>query len=118
MLLYWALRDVSPPEAANLVALAVTSLVNIEANRRWTFNRAGGPDLRTHARAGTLFVLTYLVTTAAVRLATALHPDLHRGGESLALVAAAMTMVFLRFALLKRWVFGSARNGRAGGRAG
>ncbi|MBG0815454.1 glycosyltransferase [Planomonospora sp. ID82291] len=116
VLLYRALRDVFSPEAANLVALSVTSLANTEANRRWTFNRACGPDLRTHARAGTLFVLTYLVTTAAIRLSAVLHPDLHRGGESLVLVAAAMTVVFLRFTLLKRWVFGTARDGRDGGR--
>ncbi|MGV9310326.1 glycosyltransferase [Nonomuraea sp. NPDC003727] len=99
--LYLLLRTALPVEAANLLALAATAVVNTEAHRRWTFNRRAGRRVVAHARAGLLFLLNYAVTTTAI-VVTGAGP---RWTEGLALVCASLAMTAIRFTLLDRWVF-------------
>ncbi|MEV2266683.1 glycosyltransferase [Nonomuraea africana] len=108
MLLYLTARQMAGPGLANLVALALTSLANTEANRRWTFNRPGGHRVVMHLRAALLFFLTYAVTTGSVGLALHEWPELPRLAEGGILLAVSIAMAILRFTLLDRWVFRSS----------
>lgn len=99
--LYALLRSAWSPMCSNLAALVICGLANTEANRRWTFRRPGADRSRMHLRAGALFLLNYLITSAAVVAA----PGHDRLGETAALLATAGLMTALRFAALDRWVF-------------
>ncbi len=65
-LLYWLLRGWWSPAVANLISLLGLTVLNTEANRRLTFRYSTTPPARAHLGAGGLFVLGYLVTSAAV----------------------------------------------------
>ncbi|WP_344834113.1 glycosyltransferase [Actinocorallia longicatena] len=104
-LIYLLLRTQCAPMWANFVALVVTAIANTEANRRWTFNKAGGPSGGVHTRAGLLFAVNYLFTTGVVTAVTLLFPGVGRTVETAALVCSFLTMTALRFVALDRWVF-------------
>ncbi|WP_018654956.1 glycosyltransferase [Actinomadura flavalba] len=108
-LIYLLLRDGLEPVGANFVALLVTAVANTEANRRWTFNRAGGPRAGVHTRAGLLFAINYAFTTGVVTLLHVVAPDVHRVTETATLVAAFLMITLLRFLALDRWVFPARR---------
>jgi putative flippase GtrA len=110
--LYSMLRSQWDPALANLVALAVTSIANTEANRRWTFNTADGKRIRQHYRAGLLFGLYYAATTGAVIGLHCWIPDVRRTAEIGVIVAVSAVMTVLRFIALDRWAFGRPRAGR------
>jgi glycosyltransferase involved in cell wall biosynthesis len=116
--LYALSRSAWSPVWANLGALVITALTNTEANRRWTFNRAGGKRTRVHSRAGMLFAVNYVVTSGAVVTLTTLAPDAGRGLEVAVLVAAYGLMTVLRFIALDRWVFARPARVRATGESG
>ena len=100
-LLYLPLRDLWPAAAANLGALVLTGIVNTEANRRWTFNRAGGRRTAAHLRAALLFLANYAITTTAVLGL----PVTGRLFEVATVVGTYCGLILLRFAALDRWVF-------------
>jgi putative flippase GtrA len=108
-LLYALFRSAWSPAWANLGALVITALANTEANRRWTFNRAGGRRIRVHSRAGLLFALNYLFTTGAVVFFNMAAPGAGRWAEIAVLVTAYALMTTLRFIALDRWVFAQPR---------
>ncbi|WP_327087618.1 bifunctional glycosyltransferase family 2/GtrA family protein [Nonomuraea sp. NBC_01738] len=101
VLLYCLARQAFPVAAANLAALAATMVVNTEAHRRWTFNRAIHPVRRVHLRSMLVFLLNYLVTTGFI-LAL---PVTSLAGECLALMAGAFSIALIRYFLLNRWTF-------------
>jgi putative flippase GtrA len=106
--IYALLRSLWSLPWANLFAFVVTAMLNTEANRRWTFNKAGGPRHRLHLRSGALLAAYYLFSTAAVTVVTDMG-RLGRIGEITTLVIAYATLTVLRFVALDRWVFNRSR---------
>ncbi|MFC4910688.1 glycosyltransferase [Actinomadura gamaensis] len=104
---YLLLRGGLPPVPANLGGLLLSTAVNTEANRRWTFPRRGGRRAFVHSRAALLAALNWVLTSVAVTLAATLRPG--RIGEACVLLAVSSCLVTLRFSALDRWVF--ARRG-------
>ncbi|MFD4549866.1 glycosyltransferase [Streptomyces sp. NPDC058466] len=104
-LLYWLLRGWWPPALANLVSLLVLTVFNTEANRRLTFRWSGTGVGRAHLGAGGLFLLGYLVTSAAVLLFRASSPDASAGAETLVLTASSVLVTAVRFLVLRLAVF-------------
>ncbi|MEU0567754.1 glycosyltransferase [Nonomuraea sp. NPDC005983] len=108
-LLYLPLREHWAPALANLGALVLTAIANTEANRRWTFNRLGGPHTAMRLKAALLFLANYAVTTTAVLGLQAAAPGINRLLEVTAVVATYCGLTLLRFVALDRWVFARSR---------
>ncbi|MEU5331962.1 glycosyltransferase [Streptomyces asoensis] len=106
-LLYWMLRGWWQPAVANFVSLLVLTLLNTEANRRLTF-RYSADSIgagRAHLGAGALFVVGYLVTSAAVLLFRDAVPDASAAAETLVLAGSSVLVTALRFLVLRLAVF-------------
>lgn len=108
--MYLVLRHVWVPALADLVALAVTSVANTEANRKWTFARASeghppGSRIRQHYRAGILFFLYYASTAGAVSLLRLIFPGANRIAELAAILGVAIVLTTFRYIALDRWAF-------------
>lgn len=106
--MYALLRSLWTPVWANLLAFVVTAVLNTEANRRWTFNKAGGPRSRVHLRAGVVLVAYYAITTIALTTAIDVM-RLNRQREIFVLLITYATLTVLRFVALDRWVFKRSR---------
>ncbi|WP_214322777.1 bifunctional glycosyltransferase family 2/GtrA family protein [Nonomuraea sediminis] len=104
-LLYWLLRAWWPPVLANLVSLIVLTVLNTEANRRLTFRWSGTGAGRAHLGAGALFVIGYVVTSAAVLLFRQVQPEASAAAETLVLTASAVLVTAVRFVVLRLAVF-------------
>ncbi|MEV4355000.1 bifunctional glycosyltransferase family 2/GtrA family protein [Nonomuraea sp. NPDC004186] len=104
-LLYWLLRSWWPPVIANLVSLLVLTVLNTEANRRLTFRWSGTGAGRAHLGAGALFLLGYVVTSAAVLLFRQVQPDASAAAETLVLTASSVLVTAVRFVTLRLAVF-------------
>jgi putative flippase GtrA len=107
--LYLALRHFWAPAVANLAALAVASIVNTEAHRKWTFRRTDGGRLRQHYRAGLLFALYYASTTGAVLGLHAARPGAGPVAEVATIVSASAALTVFRYIALDRWAFSAHR---------
>ncbi|MDW6065588.1 GtrA family protein [Streptomyces sp. FXJ1.4098] len=94
-----------PPALANLVSLLVLTVFNTEANRRLTFRWSETGVGRAHLGAGALFVLGYLVTSAAVLLYRESSTDASPGTETLVLIASSVLVTAVRFLVLRLAVF-------------
>ncbi|TDD86509.1 glycosyltransferase [Actinomadura darangshiensis] len=103
--LYVALRSVWPALAANFGALVLAGLFNTEANRRWTFNRAGGPLVVLHLKAATLFAASFAVTTAEVVVLHLTAPHAGKVVEVVLLGLGQLCITVLRYIGFDRWVF-------------
>ncbi|MGP3958520.1 glycosyltransferase [Nonomuraea sp. 3N208] len=103
-LIYLPLCEFWSPATANLAALALTGIVNTEANRRWTFGRVRRSTM--HFRAAVLSATNYALTTAAV---LAVPPAAGRPAEVGAVVATYCLLTVIRFTALDRWVFSRRR---------
>ncbi|MGC5032746.1 GtrA family protein [Micromonospora sp. DT229] len=110
VLVYLPLREVTPPPVANLVALALAALFNIETNRAWTFRRNRVARFGMHVRSAMLFGAHYALTTGAVLVLLAVNPDASRITEVVTLFAADAAMTVARFVGLDKWVFGRGRS--------
>lgn len=104
-LAYSLLRSWWPPAVATLVSLALLTVLNTEANRRLTFRGSSTGTGRAHIGAGALFVLGYLVTTAAVLLFRRADPHASVVAESLVLAGASVLVTAVRFVVLRLVVF-------------
>ncbi|MCW2633254.1 MAG: hypothetical protein JWR88_2216 [Pseudonocardia sp.] len=104
--LYLLLREFSGPAAASFGALLVTTIVNTEANRFWTFRAAGyvGP-WRAHLQAGVTSLFVYVVNLGLVDEVDALSLGDQPLLEAAVLTAVAVTTGIGRFVLLRHWVF-------------
>lgn len=90
---------------ANLVALAVSTLVSTEVNRRFTFDHAHGHPWRAHVQTVGV-VAFYAVYSSGVLLAlAALVDDPSPLLESAAVAGASVLGGAGRFLLLRFWVF-------------
>ncbi|MFJ9900870.1 glycosyltransferase [Streptomyces sp. NPDC091280] len=106
-LLYWLLRTWWPPAAANFVSLLVLTLLNTEANRRLTFRYSadGVGAGRAHLGAGAVFVVGYLITSAAVLAFREAVPDASAAAETLVLAVSSVLVTGIRFLVLRLAVF-------------
>ncbi|KAB8185062.1 bifunctional glycosyltransferase family 2/GtrA family protein [Microbispora catharanthi] len=108
--LFWMLRSVLPPVAANAIALLVTAVANTAANRRFTFGvrgRAGA--LRHHLGGLVAFVAGLALTSGGL---AALPGGASRAAELAAVVVANGLATLLRFLLLRSWVFAPRKDSR------
>ncbi|GAA3112675.1 glycosyltransferase [Streptosporangium carneum] len=107
--LYALLRTWLPLLAANLAALTLTTVLNTEANRRFTFVASRERSTaRTHLLGLIVFGLYYALTSGALLTLTALVPGHTRVLELTVLVCACLLGTASRFLLLRGWVFGHA----------
>ncbi|MEO3886042.1 glycosyltransferase [Nonomuraea sp. B5E05] len=97
-IIYLPLRDIWSPAMTNLGALVLTGIINIEANRRWTFRKR----TTVHFRAFLLFLANYALTTVAV---LKVPPGSGRLAEVGVVVATYCLLTLIRFTALDRWVF-------------
>ncbi|MBV8931736.1 MAG: bifunctional glycosyltransferase family 2/GtrA family protein [Kutzneria sp.] len=112
--LYAILRAWWPVLVANLAALTVTTVLNTEANRRFTFTRAGGSTARVHLQGLVVFALYYLFTSGALLALDSFDPHASRALELLVLLTSSVVGTAARFALLRAWVFpGNTTEGQA-----
>ena len=101
--LYLGLRDVTGPQAANLVALLLTAVGNTAVNRRLTFGVRGADGaLRHHAGGLVAFVVGLGLTSGSLWALHHLDPDPHRGVEVAVLVAANAVSTLVRFLALRQ----------------
>jgi putative flippase GtrA len=108
--LYALFRHWWSPLLANLVALVLTTLLNTEANRRFTFLSARGSSARIHAQGLIVFVFYYAFTSAALLV---LHAVVARPSTVLelgVLLGAYLLGTAGRFLLLRTWIFSTAEN--------
>jgi putative flippase GtrA len=105
VLFVWLRQDLSA-QAANLVALLATALVNTAANARITFGlRDGEPGWRHHARGLGVFAIALGLTSGARAALQALAPAAGVAAETLVLIIANAVATVARFVLYRSWVF-------------
>jgi putative flippase GtrA len=109
LLLFVVLRGRLGAPGANLVALLVTAIANTAANRRLTFG-VRGVGARSQLEGLVVFGLGLALTTGALGVLHVAAPDVGRGGELAALVAANLAATLLRFVLFRAWVFHPRRH--------
>ncbi len=104
--LYALFRMFWPALVANLVSLALTTLLNTEANRKLTFAGAQRVSVATaHLQGLVLFVLYYALTSAPLLVVDRVvrHPSTML--ELAVLVAASAIGTLARFLAFRGWVF-------------
>jgi putative flippase GtrA len=110
LVLYLALRPPLGAQGANGAALLATAIANTAANRRWTFAVRGAVGALRHQLQGlAVFAFALALTAGALGLMHAAAPRASRSIEVAVLVAANLVATFLRFVLLRDWVFHPAR---------
>jgi putative flippase GtrA len=110
--LYLLLRGSMPAQAANLISLLLTAVVNTAANRRLTFGIIGRPNVARHQLKGLLtFGIGLALTAGSLAVLDASSPHPGRGTEIAVLLAANLVAGALRFALCRTWVFGRSKRG-------
>ncbi|MFD7592775.1 GtrA family protein [Kitasatospora sp. NPDC059812] len=106
LVLFVAARWFTDPQAANLIALAVSAVANTAANRRFTFGVTGSQGMVRHQLQGAVAFLIGLGLSAGVlALLDQVAPNASRPVEVAGLVAANGLATVARFVLLKIWVF-------------
>ncbi|MFG1783299.1 glycosyltransferase [Rhodococcus oryzae] len=112
-LLYLALHPVIGAQAANLVALLVTAVLNTAANRAFTFGVRGRSDAAKHQAQGlAVFAFGLLLTSGSLFGLHRWLPDASKHLELVVLVAANLVATVTRFVAL-RWVFRNHHEGVA-----
>ncbi|MET0237616.1 MAG: bifunctional glycosyltransferase family 2/GtrA family protein [Kibdelosporangium sp.] len=105
LLLYAVFRSAMDPLVANLIALTITTMLNTEANRRFTFPGARGSSGRVHLQGLIVFGLYYAFTSAALLVLHAMVAEPTRFLELVVLLGASLLGTAGRFVLLRGWVF-------------
>jgi len=101
--LYLALRDLTGPQAANLVALLLTAVANTAVNRRLTFGVRGSEGaLRHHAGGLVAFLVGLGLTSGSLWVLHSVSPDPNRAIEVAALVVANAVSTLVRFLALRQ----------------
>jgi putative flippase GtrA len=106
VVLYALLRYGLGAQAANLVALLITTIGNTAANRGLTFG-VHGPDLwwKHQLQGLAVFALALALTSGSLAALGAVSSAAHHGVEIAVLVMASLLATALRFSLLRTWVF-------------
>ena len=105
LLLFSLARPSMGAQAANLVALLTTAVLNTAANRRFTFNAGKSGALRHQAQGLVVFALGLGLTSGALALLAAVSENPSRAVELSVLVVANLAATVLRFVLMREWVF-------------
>ena len=107
--LYLWFRGAMPAQAANLLALLLTTIANTATNRRFTFG-VRGPEraLRHQVQGLVIFAIGLAVTGAALRLRDASGTN-HHGVEVAVLTTANLVVTVMRFVAMRAWVFARSR---------
>jgi putative flippase GtrA len=109
LLLYAFFRSTMDPLLANLLALVITTMINTEANRRFTFLGARGSSSRVHLQGLIVFGLYYAFTSVALLILHAAVAEPSRLLELGVLLGASVLGTAGRFVLLRTWVFKSGK---------
>lgn len=103
--LFLALHSFLGAQISNLVALAITAVLNTAANRRFSFGVRGRDNALRHQLFGLgVFLLGWLVTAGSLLLLHTVAPDATKHIELIILVIANLVATLTRFVGL-RWVF-------------
>jgi putative flippase GtrA len=105
LLLYAMFRSAMDPLVANLLALIITTMVNTEANRRFTFLGSHGSSGRVHLQGLIVFGLYYAFTSIALLVLHSAVAGPSRWLELMVLLGASLVGTAGRFVLLRGWVF-------------
>jgi len=110
VIVYMLLRYGLGAQAANLIALLLTTIGNTAANRSLTFG-VHGPDrwLRHQIQGLAIFALTLVLTSGSLALLNSTTGSVHHVVEITVLVLASLLATALRFTLLRTWVFRAHR---------
>ena len=109
-LLYLLLQLVMPGQVANFVALLITAIANITANRRFTFGVRGRRGVVRHQFQGLIvFGIAWGITSGSLALLHALRPEASSLASLAVLTAANLLATLVRFVLFRLWVFRQQR---------
>ena len=104
--LFWALREVLPAAASNVIALAATAVANTAANRRLTFGIRGRERLlRDHAGGLLAFAAALVFTNGAIVAMGLFAPGASRVAEIAVLTGANAIATGVRFLVLRTVLF-------------
>ncbi|HKS43544.1 MAG TPA: GtrA family protein [Amycolatopsis sp.] len=106
-LLFLAARPVLGSVAANIVALAITTVANTEFQRRVTFAGHRASRLRLHLQSALTFLFYAGYGSVALMSLEAIIRSPSATLEAVALAVASIVGGTLRFAILRWWVFTS-----------
>jgi putative flippase GtrA len=105
-LLYLLFQLALPGQLANFVALLVTAIANITANRRFTFGVRGRRGVVRHQFQGLIvFGIAWGITSGSLALLHVLRPDASSLLSLAVLTAANLLATLVRFVLFRGWVF-------------
>lgn len=109
--LYAALRVPAGPHAANATALILTSLLNTELNRRFTFHiNERRHRLHDHLHGLVALVIALAITSGSLWALLWAEPNAGIAEELWTTTVAGWIATAARFFLLRYWVFRRARN--------
>lgn len=104
--LYWVARFAVDPQAANLIALAVSAVANTAANRRFTFGITGSEGALKHQAQGAVaFLIGLGLSSGVLKLLDLAAPHASKVVELGGLIVANGLATIVRFLLMKVWVF-------------
>jgi putative flippase GtrA len=106
LLLFGSLRPALSSQLANVVALALTAVVNTAVNRRVAF-RVRGRDavLRHYGQGIVVFLAGLSITAAALQILRLVDVDHTPLAEIVVLTIGSAVATVVRFLLLRMWVF-------------
>jgi putative flippase GtrA len=117
LMLYLMFRTVIPPLIANALSLAITTVANTAANRRFTFGVVGSQGaLRHQMEGGVALLIGLALSSTGLGLARILAPGTPRAVEVAAILGSYALATLVRFMLLRDWVFHPHRRAGLGPR--
>jgi glycosyltransferase involved in cell wall biosynthesis len=109
-LLYLLFELALPGQVANFLALLVTAVANVTANRRFTFGVRGRRGVVRHQFQGLIvFGIAWGITSGSLALLHLLRPDSSSLQSLAVLTAANLLATVVRFLLFRLWVFRQER---------
>jgi putative flippase GtrA len=107
--LFLSCRGTMGVQAANLLALLVTAVLNTAANRRFTFGVSGIGFVRQQLQGLLVFAVGLGLTSGSLAVLDLISTDPPRVVEVVVLVAVNLASTVLRFVLLREWVFATRK---------
>ncbi|MEZ5191923.1 MAG: GtrA family protein, partial [Nocardioides sp.] len=97
-------------QTANLLALFVATLVNTEANRRWTFGVLTAVGRwRSQLQGLGVNALTWAMTAGALAGLLAVWPGVPTAMETLVVGVATVVATVVKFVAMRSWMFAAPR---------
>jgi len=105
-LLYLLFQVALPGQLANFLALLVTAVANVTANRRFTFGVRGRRGVVRHQFQGLIvFGIAWAITSGSLALLHVMRPDASSLLSLAVLTAANLLATVVRFVLFRLWAF-------------